>query len=258
MRFNIVLACLTGAVVAARVSTLMLEAQLLLGPVEVRALGAPRAPTSSERALDLGQMARLLALSERPKSVAPAMATSLEDVPFRLAGTLSPARAMLVRISDGRVRTAEVGDQFEGATVVEVGHAWALVTWNGQLVQLTTRPATAQPRAAVQPAGGPGRLNRQELSKSLEHLDSMSQQLRLVPAFIDGVASGFRIAWLQPDSLLQRLGVLQGDVIRRINGLDLSRAENLAQLYAQAQTTRRIDVDLNRGGAPVTVSVQVE
>ena len=42
-------------------------------------------------------------------------------------------------------------------------------------------------------------------------------QARIVPSFKDGVAQGFKLFSIRPDSIYSKIGIQNGDVIKRIS-----------------------------------------
>jgi general secretion pathway protein C len=76
-------------------------------------------------------------------------------------------------------------------------------------------------------------------------------QARIVPAFKDGVSTGFKLFSIRPDSIYSKIGVQNGDVIRRINGYDLNSPEKALEVYSKLKEANRIDIELERSGSVV-------
>ncbi|NTX02592.1 hypothetical protein [Myxococcus sp. CA040A] len=79
----------------------------------------------------------------------------------------------------------------------------------------------------------------------------MAMQARIVPAFKDGKAQGFKLFSIREGSLYDKLGFQNGDVIQRVNGISLDTPEKALETYALLKTARRLEVDLHRDGAPL-------
>jgi len=58
-------------------------------------------------------------------------------------------------------------------------------------------------------------------------------------------------------SLLEQLGLKNGDVIRRINNVGLDSPDNAVALEQAFKRTSRVTLDLVRGGAERTLSYEV-
>jgi len=98
---------------------------------------------------------------------------------------------------------------------------------------------------------------RAEIDKTLSNLNDVAMQARIVPAFKDGVAQGFKLFSIRPDSIYSRIGVQNGDVIRRINGYDLNSPEKALEIYSKLKEASRIDIELERNGSVVRKTYNV-
>ena len=89
---------------------------------------------------------------------------------------------------------------------------------------------------------------RAEIEKTLSNLNDVAMQARIVPAFKDGQAQGFKLFSIRPDSIYNKIGIQNGDVIRRINGNDLNSPEKALEIYTRLKDASRIDIELERNG----------
>lgn len=68
---------------------------------------------------------------------------------------------------------------------------------------------------------------------------------------------GARLDGIAPGSLLDALGLRNGDVVRSVNGLDVSTAEAALPAYARLRSARHFVLALERDGQPTTIDVAV-
>jgi general secretion pathway protein C len=94
-------------------------------------------------------------------------------------------------------------------------------------------------------------VSRSELDAALAHLDQIAEQARIVPAYRDGQPEGFKLFAIRPDSLFSKLGLVNGDVIRRINGFEMNSAANALEAYTRLQGAGRIDLEIDRRGSSI-------
>jgi len=80
---------------------------------------------------------------------------------------------------------------------------------------------------------------RSEIDKTLSNLNDVAMQARIVPAFKDGVAQGFKLFSIRPDSIYTKIGVQNGDVLKRINGYDLNSPEKALEIYSKLKEAGR-------------------
>lgn len=99
---------------------------------------------------------------------------------------------------------------------------------------------------------------RAEIDKTLANLNDVAMQARIVPAFKDGVAQGFKLFSIRPDSIYSKIGIQNGDVIKRINGFDLNSPEKALEVYSKLKESARIDIEVERNGAAVRKTYNVK
>ncbi len=196
----------------------------------------------------------------------------------RLLGTMiaSPRELSLATIEDQTTRdsaTWMVGDVLQGARILEIERERVIVLANGRREfidgtagagpAIAAKPAPQRPAVAarVGPKGGPElgstiratsentyEVPRAEIDNTLSNLNSLAMKARIVPAFKDGKATGFKLFSIRPNSLYSKIGIQNGDVIKRINGYDLNSPEKALEIYTKLKEATRIDLELERGG----------
>ena len=61
-------------------------------------------------------------------------------------------------------------------------------------------------------------------------------------------AGGLEVQWIQNDSILKRLGVQRGDVIKSVNGIPFTNMGDIANSINSLMNSERFDVEVTRGG----------
>jgi general secretion pathway protein C len=208
--------------------------------------------------LDAERLTSLLGLplaSAQTAAAAPAARPTTAS-PLILLGTLEPSFAAVFDAVDSRMHTVAVGDQLHDDEILAIAHRSITVRHDGQPLELRMQAPPSAP--APSPRAGakaPTAVSRAELDGALENIPVLASQIQLHPDFTDHQFQGFRVARLQADSLLARAGLRQGDLIRRVNGLDVWRPESLGKLLASAHSVTQVDVELDRDGARLRWSV---
>jgi general secretion pathway protein C len=82
---------------------------------------------------------------------------------------------------------------------------------------------------------------RDELNRWLTNLPEVATQARIVP-----------------DSLYAKLGIQNGDVIRRINGYEMNSPDRALEVYQKVRDAVRIEIDLERRGEGLRNSYSIE
>jgi len=73
-----------------------------------------------------------------------------------------------------------------------------------------------------------------------------------------GAPDGYRIWGIQPGSTWRRLGVQDGDVIRRVNGEPLDNPDRCLKVWLDALRGRWFDIEIDRGGRSVLNVVRLK
>jgi general secretion pathway protein C len=89
-------------------------------------------------------------------------------------------------------------------------------------------------------------------------LANISQDVRIVPYFEGGVPKGFKMYSIKPGSLLAQIGLMNGDVIEKINGYDISSPEKALQVYSLLKNEKSVSVDLTRNGQNKSISYTIQ
>ncbi len=210
---------------------------------------------------------------------------------LKLLGTLVAANAQwsVASIQDVvtlKTNTYMVGDVIQGAEVLEIERKRVIVKHNNRREYIDENPGdgsmAAPPPPPVQTiAAAPAKYNdapppssnlgstikqlgeneyevpRAEIDKTLSNLNDVAMQARIVPAFKDGVAQGFKLFSIRPDSIYSKIGVQNGDVIKRINGYELNSPEKALEVYSKLKEASRIDIEVERNGATVRKTYNV-
>jgi general secretion pathway protein C len=178
--------------------------------------------------------------------------------------------------------TYMVGDRLQGAEVVGIERKRVILLNNGRREFIDDQPGDSSlPIAAAPPMGSPPvasavnttppggqgiralneneyEVPRAEIDRTLGDLNNVAMQARIVPAFKDGVAHGFKLFSIRPDSIYSKIGIQNGDVIKRINGFDMNSPEKALEIYAKLkENTNRIDIELERNGSPLRKTYNV-
>jgi general secretion pathway protein C len=101
------------------------------------------------------------------------------------------------------------------------------------------------------------RLSREDLAEQMENLGQFMKEARLTPHFTSGQADGFMISSLPKNSLLERMGLRNGDILKGINGQRFSSMEEVLQIYQQLQSQPTLQLEIERGRRPETLTYEV-
>jgi general secretion pathway protein C len=177
-------------------------------------------------------------------------------------------RLAVIEDASGTQRLHRAGEIVDGATIAEV-------TWDGVVLEargrrtrlpLETRPDDAV--AATEPSPAPPATPAEEIRQvsadsflverdlllgEVGNMSALLAQLRAVPEVEAGEPIGFRVFSISEDSIFRRLGLRDGDVVRRVNGSTLHDPAALLTFLQGMGNESRIALDLVRSGEPATL-----
>ena len=249
----------------------------------------PRQAEQQQAFLDMERLSKLTGIKlpepeplVQEPAATPAFDENAEPVKsglrVKLLGTLVASDnlwsvASVMDMNTQRTTTVMVGDRIQGAAVLVIERERVIILNNGRREFIDGQPGdgagsyTPPPIAAgppVQPPPGNGLGNgiravsendyevpRTEIDRTLANLNDVAMQARIVPAFKDGQAQGFKLFSIRPDSIYSKIGVQNGDVIKRINGFELNSPEKALEVYAKLKEASRIEIELERNGSSI-------
>ncbi len=120
-------------------------------------------------------------------------------------------------------------------------------------LEAPTAPGAKPPTPA---AGGKLVVDQSELDNALANLDKIFTEVRVVPNFVAGKPAGIRLLSMTPTSIFGKLGMQRGDVLERINGVDLDMKTGF-EIFNRLKGEKRITVDLVRNGQKQTLDYEI-
>ena len=285
-------AVLIGAYLVARTVNTIAASAIAPKPALVQqAASAPQPVLLQHTDLDPDKVAKLFDVplpkpaAQGPDTTAAPAPTGWNPVPVKsslratLVGTAiaDPARYSLCQIANPDLNETQVyaiGDKYQGARIYGVERERVLVDNAGVNEFIDNNAAapnlgvTAMPQPPG-PANGGGDGVKQlsenqyvvakaEINNALTNLSDLATKARIVPSFKNGVANGFKLFSIVPDSLYAKIGVQNGDVIRRINGYEMNSPDKALEIYQKLRDASRIEIELERRGETVRKSYSIE
>lgn len=196
---------------------------------------------------------------------------------LKLLGTGGAGEAgfAIVEKSSGKEQqVVGVGEEIDGAELKEVGWRRAVLR-RGGTDELLVVPADLAVEAAKKTASRSSKgasttdsniqeigddrwmVAQAEVEHQLQNLGTLFTQMRAVPNMKDGAADGFRVFAIRRNSLFQKLGLKNNDVVQRVNGMDLNNPARAMGLLEELKGETRLTVDVMRDGEPRTLTYEI-
>ena len=102
------------------------------------------------------------------------------------------------------------------------------------------------------------KIEREAIEGWFENPACMMRQARIVPYFKDDKPAGFKLFAIRPNTLYSKLGLKNGDVVLRLNGVELTNPESALQAYQGLKDAKTVSMDIVRRGKPKTLKFEIE
>ena len=100
-------------------------------------------------------------------------------------------------------------------------------------------------------------ISRGLLNKILGNRAELMRAALVRPHEENGRVVGVRLFGIRQESLLGRVGMSNGDMLRTINGFDMSSPDSALEAYAKLRSAERLTVSMDRRGTPVTLEYEI-
>jgi general secretion pathway protein C len=101
-------------------------------------------------------------------------------------------------------------------------------------------------------------IDRSVVDKILENQAELMKSVRIVPDTKDGKVLGIRLFGIKSNTLLDALGLQNGDRLDSINGFNMGSPEKALEAYARLRTASQLDIAVNRRGAAVSIAHHIK
>jgi general secretion pathway protein C len=96
------------------------------------------------------------------------------------------------------------------------------------------------------------------VDKILQNQAAIMSSARIVPHEENGQVVGVKLYGIRRNSLLGKLGLQNGDLMRTINGFEMSSPDTALEAYARLRSASNLSVAVVRRGQPMNVQYDIE
>ena len=214
----------------------------------------------------------------------PESAMQATELRLQLVGTVAGANdqryAIIGDLSHrGAQALYQVGNVVQNALIAEIHPDCVVLDKGGQYESLCFQPesettppvrtARRQPAPSAAPEtnrdpdgvvrvdAATWRISRELILDQFGTFGGLSSQARMMPYIVQGQTQGFRITRLKRDSMLQKIGLQNGDVIRKVNGLNITSPAEALQAFQQLQTASTVRLQPLRQNRDTTLTYEL-
>lgn len=199
----------------------------------------------------------------KPPRSDPAQAASPDT--WKLLAALTGTRNLALISADGEVAVVSPGQSLQGwelsaiapgtATLKSGTRTRILRMWQDRESSQGVAPSP-QSELSSRPGSKKISLASQEARPLLNNPNSLLQMAQFSPYDQDG-EQGFEITNIQPESILQKLGFKNNDVLTRIDGRPITGPTELLKAYSSLAQSSLVTMDILRQGQNLNFVVEI-
>ena len=180
---------------------------------------------------------------------------------FAIVEDLSSKQQSLYHLHESVLDLGEVSEIRRNGIVIRQGNVEELL---GLAISEGQAALTGATGTAPNPQAGPAPIaplrkvvDRREVEQAMNDLPKLLSQARAVPNTVNGAINGFRLDYIAPTSFYEKIGVQTGDVLQRVNGVDIRDPSTMLNLLQQLKNEQTVKLDLVRNNQRSTITYEL-
>ena len=101
-------------------------------------------------------------------------------------------------------------------------------------------------------------VQRTFVDKILQNQAEIMRSARIVPHEENGQVVGVKLYGIRRNSLLGKLGLQNGDLLRTINGFDMASPDSALEAYSRLRSANNLSVNVVRRGRPMSLDYDIQ
>lgn len=92
-------------------------------------------------------------------------------------------------------------------------------------------------------------MRRSMINDAINDVTKLMTQVKIQPHMEDGQPNGLAISNIKPNSIFRRMGLRNGDVLKKVEGQDIQTVDDALRLYDSMKSADRVSVVIERRGS---------
>jgi len=183
--------------------------------------------------------------------------TASFDLKGTVAGNSSFGFIFIEEHDSKKQKLYRLGDMIGSAKLINITRNTATLRSGGRDITLKVK-ATIEGQLLPDSSSRNLTLSRKNVSENLANLNEIMKQAIVRPFMNKGVQEGFVISNIVPDSLYEKMGLKNGDIIIDVNNKKLKGADGLLQVVNLMQSGASISLNIKRNNKQETINYTFE
>ncbi len=180
---------------------------------------------------------------------------------FAIIEDLAAKQQSLYHLHESVLDLGEVTEIRRNGVVIRQGNVEELL----ELAHAEGPSAAADPAGTSPPPKKPSAssaplrkvVDRREVEQAMSDLPKLLSQARAVPNMANGAVNGYRLDYIAPASFYEKIGVQTGDVLQRVNGVDIRDPSTMLSLLQQLKNEQIVKLDVVRNNQRSTITYEL-
>jgi general secretion pathway protein C len=101
-------------------------------------------------------------------------------------------------------------------------------------------------------------ISRALVDKVLANPTAVMKGARVVPSVKNGQPNGFKLYAIRPSSVYAKIGLMNGDTLHAVNGLEITSLEKGLEVFTKVRESSSLSVSITRRGKPVNLGYTIK
>jgi len=194
----------------------------------------------------------------------------LSSLNYRLMGTVAgiPAYSFaVIKAPDKKDQSLyRIGDMVGPAKIVRIERNRVIVNNAGseEMLEVQFDEAAALEKRISSPTKGIKKvaadrfiLDKKEVDRLSGNVSQFMTQVRVVPNLVRGKGAGYKLLNIKRGSLVESIGLQNGDIVKEINGRAIDKPEEAFMVYQQLKDGGSFSIKLERRGKRETIHYEI-
>ena len=183
------------------------------------------------------------------------------EAPLALIGTVltsgSNPYAIIENTKDKLQDAFSINDNiFEIATLVGIYKNKVEINRNG-IIETLQIDELNQDSSDDEQSGNIKYLDAAEVQNAISNLPVVMTQARAIPYWQEGKPVGLRLFSIKQDSIFDKVGLKNGDILKNINGRQLGDFSKAMALFEELKNETSLSIQLERNKQPMTLQYKI-
>lgn len=87
------------------------------------------------------------------------------------------------------------------------------------------------------------------INEAINDVSKLMTEVKILPHMNDGQPDGLAISNIKPNSIFRRMGLRNGDILKKVGGQEIQTVDDALRLYDSMKSADSVSVEIERRGS---------